>query len=153
MLEEAGYIHYEISNFAKMGKESKHNTDCWNQKEYMGFGIAAHSYTDGIRYSNLAELEPYMENIQKDKAQDNFIFHEKQDEEAKMKEYMLLGLRKIAGVEISKFKEKYGINPIYCYRLELDQLVRDDLVEVDDDFIKLTKRGIDLANLVWEKFV
>ena len=53
----------------------------------------------------------------------------------------------------SKFKEKYGINPIYCYRLELDQLVRDDLVEVDDDFIKLTKRGIDLANLVWEKFV
>ena len=84
---------------------------------------------------------------------DNFIFHEKQDEEAKMKEYMLLGLRKIAGVEISKFKEKYGINPIYCYRLELDQLVRDDLVEVDDDFIKLTKRGIDLANLVWEKFV
>lgn len=153
MLEEAGYIHYEISNFAKMGKESKHNTDCWNQKEYMGFGIAAHSYTDGIRYSNLAELEPYMENIQKDKAQDNFIFHEKQDEEAKMKEYMLLGLRKIAGVEISKFKEKYGINPIYCYRLELDQLVRDDLVEVDDDFIKLTKRGIDLANLVWKKFV
>lgn len=153
MLEEAGYVHYEISNFAKPGKESRHNTDCWSQKEYMGFGIAAHSYTDGIRYSNTEDLEKYITNIQKDKAEDNFIFHEKQDTEAKMKEYMLLGLRKIQGVEISRFKEKYGINPIYYYRLELDQLVRDDLVEVDDDFIKLTKRGIDLANLVWEKFV
>ncbi len=153
MLEEAGYVHYEISNFAKPGKASRHNTDCWSQKEYMGFGIAAHSYTDGIRYSNTEDLEKYITNIQKDKAEDNFIFHEKQDTEAQMKEYMLLGLRKIQGVEISKFKEKYGINPIYYYRLELDQLVRDDLVEVDDDFIKLTKRGIDFANLVWEKFV
>lgn len=153
MLEEAGYVHYEISNFAKPGKASRHNTDCWSQKEYMGFGIAAHSYTDGIRYSNTEDLEKYITNIQKDKAEDNFIFHEKQDVEAQMKEYMLLGLRKIQGVEISRFKEKYGINPIYYYRLELDQLVRDDLVEVDDDFIKLTKRGIDFANLVWEKFV
>lgn len=153
MLEEAGYVHYEISNFAKPGKESRHNTDCWSQKEYMGFGIAAHSYTDGIRYSNTEDLEKYITNIQKDKAEDNFIFHEKQDAEAKMKEYMLLGLRKIQGVEISRFKEKYGINPIYYYRLELDQLVRDDLLEVDDDVIKLTKRGIDLANLVWEKFI
>lgn len=153
MLEEAGYVHYEISNFAKPGKESRHNTDCWNQREYMGFGIAAHSYTDGIRYSNIEDLEQYIANIENDKVQDNFIFHEKQDTEAKMKEYMLLGLRKINGVEISKFKEIYGINPIYCYRLELDQLVREDLVEVDDDYIKLTPRGIDLANLVWEKFV
>jgi len=152
-LEEAGYIHYEISNFAKPGKESRHNSDCWEQKEYMGFGIAAHSYTDDIRYSNIEDLEQYIVNMEKGKIEDNFIFHEKQNVEAKMKEYMMLGLRKIAGVQISKFKEKYGINPIYCYRLELDQLVRDDLVEVDDDAIKLTKRGIDFANLVWEKFV
>ena len=48
ILEEAGYIHYEISNFAKKGYESKHNLDCWNQKEYMGFGASAHSYTNNV---------------------------------------------------------------------------------------------------------
>lgn len=58
-LEEAGYKHYEISNFAKPGFESKHNTDCWDQKEYIGFGLAAHSYINNIRYSNTEILELY----------------------------------------------------------------------------------------------
>lgn len=58
-LEEAGYKHYEISNFAKEGFESKHNTDCWSQKEYIGFGLAAHSYINNIRYSNTENLELY----------------------------------------------------------------------------------------------
>ena len=52
ILEENEYIHYEISNFAKQGYMSKHNSDCWEQKEYIGFGVSAHSYTDGVRYSN-----------------------------------------------------------------------------------------------------
>ena len=58
-LEEAGYKHYEISNYAKPGFESKHNMDCWNQKEYIGFGLAAHSYINNIRYSNTENLELY----------------------------------------------------------------------------------------------
>jgi len=153
MLEEAGFIHYEISNFAKPGKESKHNLDCWEQKEYLGFGVGAHSYTDGIRYSNTASVDMYISNIKENKPENNFIFHEKQDDEAKKKEYMLLGLRKIRGVEISKFKEKFGENPVFYYHMELDQLVRDELVEVEDDQIYLTNRGIDVANFVWEKFV
>ena len=66
---------------------------------------------------------------------------------------MLLGLRKIRGIEISKFKEKFGENPVFCYHMELDQLVRDELIEVEDDQIYLTNRGIDVANFVWEKFI
>lgn len=60
---------------------------------------------------------------------------------------------KYGGVEISKFKEKFGENPVFYYHMELDQLVRDELVEVEDDQIYLTNRGIDVANFVWEKFV
>lgn len=147
-LEEAGYIHYEISNFAKPGYESKHNLSCWNQEEYLGFGLAAHSYFNNVRYSNTDDFEEYF-----DWPEDNKIIHERQTDEDKQKEFMLLGLRKIEGAAISDFKNKFIENPIYLYRETLNKLVTQGLIEVDIDSIKLTNRGIDLANLVWEEFV
>ena len=153
ILEEAGYIHYEISNFAKKGFESKHNSDCWLQKEYMGFGASAHSYTNGVRFSNIDSVEEYIKNYATENITDNFVFHEKQTAESKMKEYMLLGLRKINGVSIQEFKNRFSQNPIYLYRNELNELVEKDLIEIDLDNIKLTNKGIDFANIVWERFV
>lgn len=152
-LELAGYKHYEISNFSKQGKESKHNTNCWNQNEYLGFGVAAHSYIDGIRYSNIDSLEKYIENIEKNNIEQNKLIQEEQNEEDKEKEFMLLGLRKIDGVSIQDFKAKYGKNPIYVFKESLQKLVEEGLLEVDLDKIKLTNKGLDLANLVWEEFV
>ncbi|MBE5820549.1 MAG: hypothetical protein E7310_07060 [Clostridiales bacterium] len=70
-----------------------------------------------------------------------------------MKEFMLLGLRKIKGIRISDFKNKFVDNPIYIYRKELEKLVQEELIEIDSDNVKLTNKGIDLANLVWEEFV
>ena len=148
-LELNGYKHYEISNFAKPGYESKHNMNCWEQKQYIGFGLAAHSYINGCRYSNTCDLEEYLNN----KSKDIKIIHEKQNVEDMKKEYMLLGLRKIDGVSISKFKEKFGENPIYLFRNEFQKLVEEGLIIVDLDNIKLTTRGLDFANLVWEEFV
>lgn len=153
MLENNGYIHYEISNFAKKGFESKHNLDCWNQKEYMGFGAAAHSYTNNFRFSNIENIEEYINNFKNNKEEDNLIFHEKQNRESKMKEYMMLRLRKIEGVNIQQFKNKFVENPIFIFRKEIEKLVNEELLEVDGNFIKLTKKGLDLANLVWEEFV
>ena len=148
-LELNGYKHYEISNFVKPGYESKHNMNCWEQKQYVGFGLAAHSYINGCRYSNTCDLEEYLKKESKDVK----TIHEEQTLEDMQKEYMLLGLRKIDGVSISKFKEKFGENPIYLFRNELQKLVEDDLVVVDLDNIKLTNKGLDFANLVWEEFV
>lgn len=147
-LEEAGYNHYEISNFAKTGFEAKHNIDCWEQKEYIGVGLAAHSYKDKIRYSNTENLNKFFSNFK-----ENRIIHEIQNIETMQKEYMLLGLRKIDGVDIQKFKNKFVQNPIYLYRGELDKLVKNNLVEIDTNYIKLTNKGIDLANIVWEEFI
>ena len=152
-LEQNNYIHYEISNFAKKGYESKHNLDCWNQKEYIGFGIAAHSYTNGIRYSNIENIEQYIKNYDEDKTEENLVFHEKQDMEAMQKEYMLLGLRKIDGVSIQEFKIKFVATPVFLYHSELEKLVNEELLEIDGDMIKLTNKGLDLANIVWEEFV
>lgn len=153
ILEQNEYNHYEISNFAKNGYESKHNMNYWNQKEYIGFGVAAHSYTNEIRYSNVESVEEYIQNFKMGKQEDNFVFHEKQNIISKQKEYMLLGLRKIKGVSIQEFKNKFVENPIYLYHTELEKLVNEELLEIDGDYIKLTNKGLDLANLVWEEFV
>ena len=152
-LELNGYKHYEISNFAKKGFESKHNMNCWNQEEYIGIGIAAHSYRDITRYSNTENMSEYIKNVQNNKLERNRIIHEIQKEDDTKKEYMLLGLRKIEGISIRKFKEKFGDNPIYLYRNELKKLSDENLINIDEDNIRLTNKGIDLANLVWEEFV
>ena len=195
-LELNGYNHYEISNFAKEGKESKHNMNCWRQKEYIGIGLAAHSYLNYVRYTNTSEREQYItrtnnrntdlvkdilelaqndeklnleENIENVELSNNnkktnlkekekyiemiYEIEEVQDVESRKKEYMLLGLRTIEGVSISKFKEKYIDNPIFLFRKELEKLVEEKLVVIDGDYIKLTNKGLDLANLVWEEFI
>ena len=178
-LELNGYTHYEISNFAKEGKESKHNLNCWRQKEYIGIGLASHSYLNYVRYTNTSEMEQYItrmnnlnEQIVKDilelsnnkKKKANVEENEKhietvyeieevQELEERKREYMLLSLRTIEGVAISKFKEKYIDNPIFLYRKELEKLVEEKLVMIDGDDIRLTNKGLDLANLVWEEFI
>jgi len=152
-LEEAGYIHYEISNFAKTGYSSKHNIDCWNQKEYIGIGAASHSYLDKTRYSNTTILEDYINNINSGNFGNNIIIHENQTKESSGKEYMLLGLRKINGVMIKEYKNKFGENPIFKYKKELERLINSNLIEIDGDCIKLTDKGLDFANIVWEEFV
>ena len=177
-LELNDYTHYEISNFAKEGKESKHNMNCWRQKEYIGIGLAAHSYLNYVRYTNTSEMEQYvtrMNNLNgqivndilklsknKEKAsleekekniETTYEIEEVQDVEDRKKEYMLLGLRTIEGVSISKFKEKYIDNPLFLFRKELEKLVEEKLVMIDGDDIRLTNKGLDLANLVWKEFI
>ncbi len=150
ILEKNGYNHYEISNFAKKGLESKHNLDCWNQEEYIGFGLAAHSYINSKRISNTTDIEEYI----KCKNFNNIIqIHEKQTREEKAKEFMILGLRKIEGVSISDFERKFRINPLFYFRFEINKLTENGLIEVDLDNIKLTKKGLDFANIVFEEFI
>ena len=153
LLEENNYNHYEISNFAKTGYEAKHNLNCWNQKEYLGFGAGAHSYIDNIRYSNITDIKKYILNDQNRMWEKTRVIHERQTQEAKQKEYMLLGLRRLQGVSVQEFKGRFVANPIYLYHTELEKLTKEELLQIEGDNIKLTSRGLDLANLVWEEFV
>ena len=145
VLEKNGYNQYEIYNFAKKTHESKHTLNCWNQEEYIGFGAAAHSYLNNIRFQNDEDLREYEKS--------NIIINEKQNKQDKMNEYMILGLRKIEGVNISDFKSKFIENPIFVYRSQLNKLVKQKLIEITENNIKLTKKGLDFANIVWEEFI
>ena len=152
LLEQAGYKHYEISNFAKKGFESKHNLNCWNQNEYLGFGIASHSYLENKRFSRITNIDEYIKNINENNFDKNIIIEETQDRETKAKEYMMLGFRKLDGISISEFERKFEINPLFYFRFEISKLEEEDLIEVDLDDIKLTQKGLDLANIVFEEF-
>ena len=153
-LELNGYNHYEISNFAKDGYESIHNSDCWKQKEYIGFGVAAHSFINDVRFGNTSNLDEYLRNCENKDFENNRIIDEvEKDLFSKEQEFMLVGLRMIDGISIQEFKNKFGENPIFVFKSELSKLVEDGLLMVDFDRIKLTNRGLDLANLVWEEFV
>lgn len=101
-LKKSGYIHYEISNFAKDGFQSKHNLVYWDNDEYYGFGIGASGYISNVRYSNTRSINKYLNN------------EYRRDEETIIKELameyeMILGLRKIEGVSKEKFYQKYSL--------------------------------------------
>ena len=150
-LEEAGYKHYEISNFAKPGYESKHNVNCWKQQSYSGFGLGAASYADGLRMHNTDDFEKYIE-IHKEEGNE-YIIDECQNKESMMKEYMMLGFRMLDGIDCKEFMKKFAINPLTLYNTEIEELTKDGLIVANDKNIRLTDKGLDLANLVFERFI
>ena len=150
MLEDNGYIHYEISNFAKKGFESKHNVDCWKQKEYVGFGIAAHSYLNGQRYSNTSDLNIYMNCNDFECIKEIDEIQSKQD---KMNEFVMLGLRMIKGIDIAEFEAKFKVRFEETYSEQIQRLINEELVELKDNRFYLSSKGIDFANIVWSEFI
>jgi len=104
IFENNGFNHYEISNFSKKGFESRHNLCYWKNQEYFGFGLSAHGYLDGIRYSNTENLEEYLENPTK-RAFENPVTPSERIEEA-----IFLGLRLVEGINTEEFKIHYGID-------------------------------------------
>lgn len=149
-LKNAGYVHYEISNFALKGFESKHNLAYWEQKEYYGFGAGASSYLNGKRYTNVADIQKYIKNIFDRK--EVKILEETETTESKIREYIILGLRKVEGINILETNEKFSIDILKNFSKELEKLQKLELLEISDN-IKLTKKGLDLANIVWEEFI
>ena len=104
ILTDAGYVRYEVSNFAKKGFESHHNLTYWNNEEYYGFGVSAHGYADGVRYSNYCTLEEYMDKPTSHEY--GRILNNKE----KLEEEIFLGFRKTNGVNVERIKEKFGID-------------------------------------------
>lgn len=145
MLEKAGYIHYEISNFAKPNYLSQHNMDCWDQKEYIGYGLGAHSYINNTRFCNTTDINEYMKTEK--------IINEIQTDYTKMQEYVMLGLRKLEGINPNEFYNKFKTDIYSVFKKEIDKLISLELLEDNKKFIRLSKKGIDLANIVWEEFV
>lgn len=145
-LKSKGYYQYEISNFSKKDMHSKHNLMCWQQYEYIGFGAGAHSFIDNIRYQNVNDIEEYIYNNKK-------IILEEMNEQECMKEYMILGLRLINGLDSNRFKEKYHKDVFDVFNKELTYLLNEKYIMLENNQISLTKRGIDYNNYICGQFI
>ena len=150
-LAEMGYEQYEISNFAKKGRQSRHNRIYWQAEEYLGMGLGSHSYMNGERFHNIYDLQEYIKA-------DGDISLLKEDveiilEEDALAEFMFLGLRLAEGVSFDRFRERFGQEMKNIYGAQIGELVRDGLLEEDDFGIRLTRRGVDISNFVFEKFL
>ena len=132
-LKEKNYIHYEISNFAKKGYESRHNIVYWNNMNYYGFGVGASGYINNIRYDNTKSISKYIDGnyvLKKDILNFNTIIENE----------FILGLRKIKGIRLSEFKEKYGFDvtdiPIVLKLIDEKKLnIKNDYLYIYNNYI------------------
>ena len=150
-LKKAGYEHYEISNFAKPGYQSKHNNSYWEGQDYLGFGAGASSLYENTRYSNEINIQKYINKILNNEKV--FEIEEELDEKARLSETMILGLRKLNGVSKIDVKEKFGYDIEEVYSSEITKLLRLELLIQEEDRIRLTDKGLDLANQVFMEFI
>ena len=144
-LEKNGYYHYEVSNFAKSGYESKHNLNYWDNNEYYGFGCAAHGYVDGIRYSNYSTLDEYMA-----KPSTHELGHTLSQQE-KLEEEIFLGFRKCSGIDVNRIKERFGIDFNSKYKNVLEKY--RDFIEATPSGYSLNLKGVLISNLILSEFI
>lgn len=146
-----GYVHYEVSNFARPGFESRHNKSYWRNEEYLGLGPGASGYLQGIRYKNLDGLQQYMEKVgQKIKP---WAEEERIDRELAIAETMFLGLRLLAGVSKDEFLRRFGIPLEEKYASLVKDLIKRGLLENTTDYLRLTRQGLYQANEVIMDFL
>jgi len=151
MIEEvcaAGYEHYEISNFCRVGFASRHNTKYWMRDAYYGFGNSAHSHDGGRRrWANERDALQYVESIERD---DSPIVErtELSDDDARS-EAIFLGLRLMRGVDLENYQAQFDVDLHEQYHGEIDRLKEAGLIEIDREVLRLTSRGALLSNEVF----
>lgn len=163
MLCRAGYHRYEISNYARPGRESRHNSSYWTGDNYLGFGLGASSFYENVRFQNEENLEEYINirrNTPLEKLEERWSVqwkkHRENDRLSKkelMEEFMFLGLRRMEGISVSDFEERFGEHFDKIYGEVCGKLERDGLIIRKDDRIALTRIGIDVSNQVMAAFL
>lgn len=150
-LESKGYNQYEISNYAKDNKECFHNKIYWQCKEYIGVGVSSSSYIDGKRIKNIDNIKEYIKNIN----ENNSIIDEELEntEKDKIEEFMFMGLRMIKGIEEKEFENRFGKKIDELYKEVIEKHIKNGLLIREDGRIFLSKKGIELSNMVMSDMI
>lgn len=146
-LAQKGYRRYEISNYAKPGWECRHNLGYWERKNYLGLGLGASSLVENVRFHNTPDLDEYMFHP--------FTHLDEQvlDRQARMEEFMFLGLRMTGGVSRAAFERQFGVTIESVYGDVLQKLRCQGLLEIREGNLFLTRTGIDVSNAVMAEFL
>jgi len=147
LLKNSGFEHYEISNFAKSGFESKHNLNYWNNEEYYGFGCGAHGYINGVRYGNQTKIQDYIAPLLKRNEE------RIETEKDKLEEEIFLGFRRMSGINIEQINSKFGIDFEEKYLKILKKYEGLKLLEKTQNGYKLTPNGVLVSNTILAEFI
>lgn len=150
-LRQNGYGHYEISNFAQNGRESRHNLMYWQNRGYIGLGAGASGYLHGIRYSNeksVAQYQKALMNVKKPVCEEEPI-----GKDLAMSEQMFLGLRVLAGVDKHIFRSRFAVDIETVFGEEIERLKKKRLLLETDTHVLLSPEGLFLANEVFMEFI
>ena len=148
ILEKHGFYRYEISNYALPGYECRHNERYWTRDEYAGFGIGAASLVGNRRWKNGTHMGQYLAAGGFPPKEEDMVL----SVEEQMEEFMFLGLRRMQGIDRETFRQEFGTGLEEIYGKEISVLKQQGLLW-EKDRIMLTKRGIDVSNYVFEKFL
>ena len=149
-LAKEGYAQYEISNFAKPGFESRHNTAYWENKSYYGIGAGAHGYMRGERHANIKGVNPYIEATQNQlpRLETNPVSRNEA-----MEDFMMVGMRMLSGVKEAEFMAHFGTSLRLVFGEPLDKLLIKGLIEETDLGFRLSQKGLYLGNEVFAEFI
>ncbi|MBO4360994.1 MAG: radical SAM family heme chaperone HemW, partial [Eubacteriaceae bacterium] len=145
-----GFYRYEISNFARMGYECRHNLYCWDFQDYLGLGVAAHSFFGDTRFVNTASVDDYIKNIY-DHSHDQVVMEETREE--LIGDYLMLALRKTTGINTEDFERRFGENFDEKYSDITESFIGDGLLYRNGPFVALTQKGFDFANVVMREYL
>lgn len=149
ILEKNGYIHYEISNYAKPGFFCRHNCKYWQRKPYLGLGVGAASFIEEKRVCNPAAFEEYGAGILSERIKKA----SRLSKQERIEEFLFLGLRLQEGVSLKEFQRQFGKQIEEIYGKELTKLKREELIQIVQNRLSLTERGIDVSNYVFASFI
>jgi len=149
--EGGAYHQYEISNFAKPGRESRHNLKYWTDQPFIGFGCSAYSYLKGKRWGNERSVRRYMDLIQRQShavdSRSNLTSREREEEA------IFLGLRLTQGIDLFQFESKFGFNLRSRFKEQIEFLKEGQLIELTPERLRLTPKGYILSNEVFSEFL
>lgn len=146
-LANAGFLHYEISNFAKPSYLCHHNLAYWQRREYMGYGIGAASFVDNCRFKRTDNILSYIRGNFEQQSIENISKSEA------MAEYVILGLRLIDGINIEDFKRKFDKDIFEVFGLQFSSEANKQFLDINLPNIRLTTLGLDLSNLFFSQFI
>lgn len=156
ILERAGFVHYEVSNWARPGYESRHNLVYWRNEAYVGAGAGAHSYVQGRRFWNVRPIERYLRQIATDNGAglDAVEGDERLPEEEQRGETAMLALRlRQEGLDFARFQSRFGEDPRHLWAAPLSGLAALGLLDVNAERATLTDAGLLVSNDIGARFL
>ncbi len=151
MTRQAGFIRYEISNYARPGFECGHNINYWQNRSYIGLGPGAVGFLDNTRYTAVKDMEQFAQQMSAERSA--WLEKESLTHEKRFRETVIMGLRMITGVSRGELRKRFGIDPVSYYGTTLDRLVKQDLLHCKSDQLRLTDQGLLLADTVMAELV